>query len=160
MKRFVCILTAVLLLLSLSGCGITTSYWEFQYSVDNVKEIKIIDVKRGGSYVDSEEDYTVLKVVDETDYAGIMDDVQTIGYYCPYLGSNPASPYGKSIMVVFESGEYDVISATGPEHYQYSEEHGSITKILSYIRCRDKEQYNQMIDKWLDGAETTEGQTE
>lgn len=160
MKRFVCILTAVLLLLSLSGCGITTSYWEFQYSVDNVKEIKIIDVKRGGSYVDSEEDYTVLKVVDETDYAGIMDDIQTIGYYCPYLGSNPASPYGKSIMVVFESGEYDVISATGPEHYQYSEEHGSITKILSYIRCRDKEQYNQMIDKWLDGAETTEGQTE
>lgn len=160
MKRFVCILTAVLLLLSLSGCGITTSYWEFQYSVDNVKEIKIIDVKRGGGYVDSEEDYTVLKVVDETDYAGIMDDIQTIGYYCPYLGSNPASPYGKSIMVVFESGEYDVISATGPEHYQYSEEHGSITKILSYIRCRDKEQYNQMIDKWLDGAETTEGQTE
>ncbi|MBQ7909362.1 MAG: hypothetical protein IJ363_01035 [Clostridia bacterium] len=160
MKRFVCILTAVLLLLSLSGCGITTSYWEFQYSVDNVKEIKIIDVKRGGGYVDSEEDYTVLKVVDETDYAGIMDDIQTIGYYCPYLGSNPASPYGKSIMVVFESGEYDVISATGPEHYQYSEERGSITKILSFVRCRDKEQYNQMIDKWLDGAETTEGQTE
>ena len=159
MKKFFCILTAMLLL-SLSGCGITTSYWEFQYSVDDVKEIKIIDVKRGGGYVDSEEDYTVLKVVDETDYADIMDDIQTIGYYCPYLGSNPANPYGKSIMVVFESGEYDVISATGPEHYRYSEEHGSITKILSFIRCRDKEQYNQMIDKWLDGAETTEGQTE
>lgn len=159
MKKFFCILTAMLLL-SLSGCGITTSYWEFQYSVDHVKEIKIIDVKRGGGYVDSEEDYTVLKVVDEADYTEIMDDIQTVAYYYPPMSVEPASPYGKSIMVVYESDEYDVISATGPEHYQYSEEQGRIVKILSFIRCRDKEQYNQMIDKWLDGAETTEGQTE
>ena len=154
MKKFFCILTAMLLL-SLSGCGITTSYWEFQYSVDDVKEIKIVDIQKIGGSVDSEEDYTVLKVVDEADYADIMDDIQTIGYYYPFVGSNPINANGESIIIVFESGEYDVISATGPEHYRYSEEHGSITKILSYIRCRDKEQYNQMIDKWLDGAEAT-----
>ena len=110
--------------------------------------------------MDSEEDYTVLKVVDEADYTEIMDDIQTVAYYYPLITVEPANPYGKSIMVVFESGEYDVISATGPEHYRYSEEQGRIVKILSYIRCRDKEHYNQMIDKWLDGAETTEGQTE
>lgn len=159
MKKFFCILTAMLLL-SLSGCGITTYYWEFQYSVDNVKEIKIVDIQKVGGAVDNEEDYTILKIVDEADYADIMDDIQTIGYYYPFVGSNPINANGPSIIIVFESGEYDVISATGPQHYKYSDEYGRIVQQLSYDRCRDKEQYNQMIDKWLDGAETTEGQTE
>ena len=111
MKKFFCILTAMLLL-SLSGCGITTYYWEFQYSVDNVKEIKIVDIQKVGGAVDNEEDYTILKIVDEADYADIMDDIQIIGYYYPFVGSNPINANGPSIIIVFESGEYDVISAT------------------------------------------------
>ena len=156
MKKIVFILTIIVFSLSLFGCGITTSYWEFQYSVDNVKEIKIIDVKRDGGHVASEEDYTVLMVINAADYAEIMDDIQTIAYYYPLITMEPSNPYGKSIMVVYESDEYDVISATGPEHYQYSEEQGRIVKILSYIRCRDKEQYNQMIEKWLGTVEESE----
>ena len=153
MRKLFFILTIFVFSLSLFGCGITTSYWEFQYSVDNVKEIKIIDVKRDGGHVASEEDYTVLMVINAADYAEIMDDIQTIAYYYPLITMEPSNPYGKSIMVVYESDEYDVISATGPTHFQYSEEQGCIVKILSYIRCRDKEQYNQMIEKWLGTVE-------
>ena len=155
MRKLTFILTIFVFSSFLFGCGINTSYWEFQCSVDNVKEIKVVDIKRGGGYVNSEEDYTVLKVVDEADYVDIMNDIQTIAYYYPYLTTSPANPYGKSIMVVYESGEYDVISATGPKHYQYSEEHGRIVEILSFVRCHDKEQYNQMIDKWLNTNEDT-----
>ena len=153
MRKSVCIMTTVLLLVSLFSCGIKSHHWEFQYSVDNVKEIKIIDVKRDGGYVDSEEDYTVLMVINAADYAEIMDDIQTIAYHYPLITMEPSNPYGKSIMVVYESDEYDVISATGPTHFQYSEEQGRIANILSFIRCRDKEQYNQMIEKWLDTVE-------
>jgi hypothetical protein len=157
MKKFVCILTAMLLL-SLSGCGITTYYWEFQYSVDNVKEIKIIELLNEQIY--SEEDYTLLHIIDTADFASVYGDIQNIDYKQPFFTTSPATPYGQSILIVYESGEYEIISRRGPTQYKYSEEYGRIMEYHSYYYCQNEEQYNQMIDKWLDGAETTEGQTE
>ena len=157
MKKFFCILTAMLLL-SLSGCGITTYYWEFQYSVDNVKEIKIIELLNEQIY--TEEDYTLLKNIDATDFAAVYDDIQSIDYKTPAFTLSPLTPYGTSILIVYESGEYEIISRTGPQQYKYSEEYGRNLKYHSYFYCQNEELYDQIIDNWLDGAETTEGQTE
>ena len=158
MKKAVLLLTAVLLLLSLSGCQSKTHYRELLHPVDEAKEIKIIELLN--EHVYSDDDYTLLKVVDATDFASVFEDIQAIEYKLPVFTTSPATPYGTSIMIVYESGEYEIISCRGPQQYKYSEEYEEIMMYHSYYYCKNEEQYNQMIDKWLDGAETTEGQTE
>ena len=56
MKKAVLLLTAVLLLLSLFGCQAKTFYRELLHPVDEVKEIKIIELL--GDHVYSDDDYT------------------------------------------------------------------------------------------------------
>ena len=112
MKNFIWIMAIVLLLFSMFGCGSKSHYWEPLYPVDHVKEIRIIDVNLIGDSVDAEEDYTLIKDMDPTDFDSIFDDIQTIDY--KQLGPSPATPYGTSIMILYESGEYEIV-ATGME---------------------------------------------
>ena len=152
MKKAVLLLTVVLLMLSLFGCQAKTFYRELLHPVDEVKEIKIIELL--GDHVYSDDDYTLLKVVDVTDFAAVFEDIQTIEYELPAFPSGPATPYGTSILIVYENGEYEVISCTGPQQYKYSEEYEKLLNHHSYYYCKNEEQYNQMIDKWLEAAET------
>ena len=147
MKNFIWIMAIVLLLFSMFGCGSKSHYWEPLYPVDHVKEIRIIDVNLIGDSVDAEEDYTLIKDMDSTDFASIFDDIQTIEY--KQLGPSPATPYGTSIMILYESGEYEIVSRAGPQQYKYLEEQNKFMWSHSYCYCRDMEQFDEMIEKWL-----------
>lgn len=163
MKTKFTILTAILLaalmllLLSLFGCKANTHHLELLYSADDVVEIKIIELRNG--WVETNEDYTLLKEIDIQYADEICSDIQSIEY--KRLGPSPATPTGRVIMIIFESGEYQIISQSGPQKYKYSEDDEDIRLHHSYYYCRSEEQFNQMIDKWLGTVEERgEGESE
>ena len=68
-------------------------------------------------------------------------------------GTNLADPYGKCFMIVFENGNYDILSQTEPKHFRYNG-----AKLMSYnswLRC-DKTQFEELMQKyWLLGEDVT-----
>lgn len=149
MRKIVLIMTAVLISLSLFSCGLKTYYLELLYPVDDVKEIKIVELT--ARYVGLEEGYTLLKEIDIEYAADVFKDIQSVEY--KLLGPSPGTANGTVIMIVYESGEYEIISRSGPQQYKYSQEDGCIRQHHSYYHCRNNEVFDQMIDKWLNHTE-------
>lgn len=153
MRKKVIVIAIILLLFSMFGCKTGTHHLNLLYYVDDIKEIKIIELLNEQIY--SEEDYTLLHIIDTADFASVYGDIQNIDYKQHFFTTSPATPYGQSILIVYESGEYEIISRRGPTQYKYSEEYGRIMEYHSYYYCQNEEQYNQMIDKWLNTDDDT-----
>ena len=152
MKKIIYVLIVALLLNSLFGCSGEIHYLDPLYPAANVTEIKIIELK--GDYVFSDNDYILLKEIEISDVPDIWDDILAIEYKS--LGLSPGHVNGTAIMIVYESGEYEIRSRYGLKKYAYSEEHERIMEFHSYYRCRDAEQFDRIVDNWLDIENTTE----
>lgn len=153
MKKIIFVVAIILILFSMFGCKANTYRLKLMYSAGDIIEIKIIELLDEQVY--SEEDYTLLKNIDATDFADVYDDIQSIDYKTPAFTLSPLTPYGTSILIVYESGEYEIISRTGPQQYKYSEEYGCNLKYHSYFYCQNEELYDQIIDKWINADEDT-----
>ena len=61
-------------------------------------------------------------------------------------GPNLSSPSGKCFLIVFENGEYDIISQKESKHFKYNGE--EILAYNSWLYCNENE-FNELINKYL-----------
>lgn len=151
MRKFAMILSFILLSFFLISCTTNTHDLILLYSDDHVKEIKIVEMKKDS--IVTEEDYTLIKDINTNDFVDLLNDIQAIEYKT--LPSSPAVPSGTVILIVYDSGEYEIVSKSGPKQYKYSEKHGRIMEYHSYDHCSDAAQFDQTIEKWSGDTSST-----
>ena len=133
MKKIFLIL---IVLLSLVGCN-EIYHWEFNYSYEEVDQIKIIEM------ID-DLDYREIQEIDLSLYEQIYNDIMNIEM--KRYGTNLSSPSGKCFLIVFENGEYDIISKQESKHFKYKGE--DILAYNSWLYCNENE-FNELINKYL-----------
>ena len=122
----------------LCSCDNNVYYWEFNYNYEKVAQLKIIEIIDGFEYREVKE--IDLSLADE-----LFNDI--IDIEMKRYGTNLSSPSGKCFLIIFENGEYDIISQKESKHFKYSGE-----KLLGYnswLYCNEEE-FNDLIDKYLD----------
>ena len=136
MKR--CILLVMIATCMLVGCvSNTIRHWEFTYSFDYVKEIKLVEM------ID-ERAYTVIKEIDVELAEELYTDIS--GLEMKRYGTNLMRPYGICFLVMFQSGEYDIISQREPKRYKPGQER--LEAYNSWLEC-DKEEFQKLIEKYM-----------
>ena len=103
----------LIFILSLVGCNNNVYYWEFNYSYEEVVQIKIIEM------ID-DLDYREIQEIDLSLSEQIYNDIMNIEM--KRYGTNLSSPSGKCFLIVFANGDYDIISQTESKHFKYNGE--------------------------------------
>ena len=127
----------IIFILTLVGCDNNVYYWKFNYQYEEVNKICIIETI-------SEFKYHVVQEIDLTLSEEIYNDVMSIEM--KRYGPNLYSPSGKCILIVFNNGEYDIISQIESKHYKYKGE--NIFAYNSWLYC-DENEFNELINKYL-----------
>ncbi len=134
MIRFLIVLLFVFMLF---GCNKKVYKLGFNYSYNEISEIKIIEYTGYNVYND-------ICDVDLSLKENVYNDVTNLKFN-KYIGSL-SSPRGKCIKIVFENGEYDIISRKEPKHCKYDGE--EIVAYNSWLVC-DRNEFNALIDKYM-----------
>ena len=127
----------LIFILSLVGCNNNVYYWEFNYSYEEVDQIKIIEM------ID-DLDYREIQEIDLSLSEQIYNDIKNIEM--KRYGTNLSSLSGKCFLIVFENGEYDIISQKESKHFKYNGE--DILAYNSWLYCNENE-FNEVIKKYL-----------
>lgn len=145
MKKICLLLVIILLVLSFAGCN-KTYYWQFDRGFEEIVEIKIVDMsKLGLEYCSTIDDFHVIKEIDLKFVEDLCADISSIPYH--FFPSMP-DPWGKCFLIVFNNGEFDLISADGPTRVRY--EDGKLTFIRTEIWYgNDANEFEQLINKYL-----------
>ena len=114
-------------------------HWEFQQSVTEVREIKIIEMQY--------KENVTLKEIDISQAKNVFEDVQSLTFH--RYGPNLVDPHGKAIMIVFNNSEFDLITCWEPEHYRYDRDDYVIYGHTSWLCC-DETEFNELINKYLE----------
>jgi len=127
----------ILFMTQLVRCDNNVYYWEFNYSHEEINKICIVESFGRG-------DYNIIQEIALSLSEEIYNDVKSIEMkkYWP----NFSDPYGKSILIVFNNGEYDIISLIESKHYKYRGE--EILAYNSWLEC-DENEFNELINKYL-----------
>lgn len=133
MKKYIVLLAIVACMLS--GCHREGS-WEFQYDQKRVTEIKLVEILDGYSY-------SVIKELDISCASEIYSDVESLPW--EYYGPNLSAPYGVCFLIMFDTGEYDIISYKEPTHYRM--EDGKVQPFTSWLSC-DIEAFEAILSKY------------
>ena len=149
MKRFL-ILTIIILSLLLASCVNTPRDWYFAKDCSEIVEIKIVNVE-AEHYLELET-YEVLKEIDLSLAEELCSDIDNID--AKRYNFMREHPCGTCFLIVYAGGEYELISVSEPLHFIYSGElFGPSTS--TWLKF-DKEQFNALIDKYLNMDESTE----
>ena len=136
MKK-ICLLLVFVLSISMFGCRGDTYHWEFNYSCEEINQIKIIE------FIDDME-FREVKELDLELSCEIYDSITklTMRRY----GTNLSTPSGKCFLIVFNSGEYDIISQKESKHFKYNGE--EILEYNSWLYF-EKSEFDELINKYL-----------
>ena len=64
-------------------------------------------------------------------------------------GTNLKTPSGYCFLIVFENGDYDVISKNESKHFRYDLASKQIKGYNSWLRCSEPALFDKLIDKYL-----------
>ena len=132
-----CIALFVIVACIFSGCRIgKEGTWEFQYGTERVTEIKLVQTKSGYSY-------SVLKELDVSRAAEIYSDIANLPW--KYYGTNLSHPRGVCFLIMFDTGEYDLISYIEPRHNRLKD--GKVGPYNYWLRC-DQEAFESILSKY------------
>lgn len=151
-KRILFIISIIFLVVifisAISMCEKKTYYWDFEYEADDIKEIKIIEI------LDSDREFSVIKEIDMECLDELISDIKSLEY--KRYGTNLSHPFDKCFLIVFEDGNYDIISKIEPKHYRYNYgkykyyEYDELVPYNSWLKCRDYNQFDALINKYLE----------
>ena len=133
MKKYTLFL--LILICVLSGCTASGS-WKPQYGSERVCEIKLVEMA-------DEKEYTIIKEIDVSCAAALFLDIGKLSW--KYYGTNLVTPRGICFLIMYDSGEYDVISYYEPKHYQF--EKGELRAKNSWLCCT-QEDFQDLVDKY------------
>lgn len=150
MKKILIVLLLICSL-SLSSCDKTIYYYEFRYGYEDIVEIKIVDYYYYNGHADENNryvpDYDVIKEIDVSRTQEVCEDILQLEFTrnMPFR-----SAYGIGFMIVWETGEFDVITSFGIGGASYDSD-GSFSTYGSFFACHSDEKFNALIDKYTEG---------
>ena len=138
MKK-VCFIFIITIALLFTGCNDDTIYyWEFEYEVKDVIDIKIIDAE--SSY-----DYSVVKELDVSVAPELYSDIEDLPMKS--YGYNLSHPFDLCFLIVFKSGEYDIIAREESKRHRYNGER--MVGYNSWLCCCDETEFDALIEKYM-----------
>ena len=142
MKKILIFFLLVLTVFSAS-CNGEIKHWVFKYSVEEIESIEIIEFDM------MSDGYTVLSELDKELFDDVVADVSAIEF--KYYGTNLASQTGRGIKISFATGEYDIITAREPKHFEHCDHeeyaHG-FDAFNSWLECEET-QLDALIEKYF-----------
>ena len=133
MKRYSILFIVVTFLLS--GCS-REAIWEFQYEPERVTKIQLVDM------ID-ELQYSFIEEIDISCAGQLFSDINNLDW--ERYGTNLSTPRDICFLIVYDSGEYDVVSYYEPKHYRL--ENGTIFAYNSWLRC-DYDDFQALLNKY------------
>ena len=130
-------LFVIALTLFLTGCDNQIYNWSFDYSTEDIQEIKIIKF-------DENEEYTVIKNIGSELFSQVYSDIQSIEM--ERYGFNLSHPSGYCFLILYNNNDYDIIAKKESKRYRY--ENGKQLAYNSWLAC-DETQFNNIIDQYL-----------
>lgn len=110
-----CIIWVILLSTLVSclvGCNNNAYHWEFNYNYTEISEIKLITIVKSDPL-----EYEVIKEIDLELAEEICDDISSLEMQ--RYGPNLSSHFGVGFLIVFNNGEYDLITQKEPSHFKF-----------------------------------------
>ena len=139
MKRIV--IPLLLLLATLVGCDNEIYHWEFEQGYEKVAKIQIVEFR------DPQSGFVIVKELDIGLVETLYRDIQSLEM--ERYGTNLSSPSGYCFVIKYENGNYDIIAKKESKHVKYNDE-GKPVEYNSWLCCVDEEQFDKLIDKYLD----------
>lgn len=137
MKK-ICLLLAIIIVL-FSGCDSSVYNWKFDYDIEQIKEIKIIEISNF-----YEHEYSVVKDISYEQFSQICDDIMNIEM--KKYGVNLSHPTGYCILIIFDNDEYDIIASKESKRFRYQD--GEIVAYNTWLDSDDS-QFKKIIHKYL-----------
>ena len=136
MKKFFTMLLCALLLVHLYGCNKQVQYWNFQQEYLNIVEISIVEI-------DPESvDYCKTSTIDLFYASDVCDRISMIPM--EKYGTNLKTQHGIGIFILYQNGEYDLITANEPKHYRYND-NMKLQGYNSWLKCCDTDDFSNLI---------------
>ena len=137
-----------MVMLSLTGCSLSKKvyeHWEFDYAVEEIQEVKIVEITQEFN----KPPYKVVNELDSSKINEICDDIKELTMYrfAVPVGS-PMEPSGTCVWIIYNSGEYDLISLAGSSKYRYDSETGELLCQMSWLYSIDTE-FEAILNKYL-----------
>jgi hypothetical protein len=120
--------------------------------LSEIAEIKIVNVD--AEHYKELETYEVIKEIDLSlaeELCSEIDNIDAKRY--TFMREDTC---GTCFLIVYASGEYELISVAEPLHFTYQGEYNILRPNGSTMLKFDKEQFNALIDKYLNMDESTE----
>ena len=148
MKKYMLLALILVVMLSLTGCSLSKKvyeHWEFDYAVEEIQEIKIVEKTQEFN----KPPYKVVKELDSSKINEICDDIKELTMYrfAVPVGS-PMEPFGTCVWIIYNSGEYDLISLAGSSKYRYDSETGELLGQTSWLYSTETE-IEAVLNKYL-----------
>lgn len=148
MKKYMSLAVILMLMLSLTGCSLSKKvyeHWEFDYAVEEIQEVKIVEITQEFN----KPPYKVVKELDSNKINEICDDIKELTMYrfAVPIGS-PMEPSGTCVWIIYNSGEYDLISLAGSSKYRYDSETGELLGHTSWLYSTETE-FEAILNKYL-----------
>ena len=148
MKKYMSLAVILVMMLSLTGCSLSKKvyeHWEFDYAVEAIQEIKIVEKTQEFN----KPPYKVVKELDSSKINEICDDIKELTMYKFALSmGSPMEPFGTCIWIIYSSGEYDLISLSGSSKYRYDSETGELLGYASWLYSTETE-FEAILNKYL-----------
>ena len=135
MKKIAVFFSFLLIVLS-CGCEKSIRYWTFEQGTSDIVEISIVEVDPESANYDTVKD---IDIVYADDVCEKISSISMERYY-----PNLQAQCGTGILVMFQNGEYDLITIVEPKHYRYDEDM-KLQGYNSWLFCNEDD-FNNLIN--------------
>lgn len=139
MKKIIVILFLLIGFLVIGGCQKTEIHtWEFKYDSSQVDYVQLVRFDQGSA----EE---VVVEIEHSLIETMMNDLEALEMR---QNGDAVVHHGMCIIIMFNSGEYDIISQNNPKHYVNDSGLLPGHAHATYLKC-DKDAFKSLIQKYL-----------
>lgn len=136
MKKIAVFFSFLLIVLS-CGCEKSIRYWTFEQGTSDIVEISIVEVDPESVNYDTVKDIDIVYADD------VCEKISSIPM--ELYGTNLKTQNGTGILVLFQNGEYDLITMSEPKHYRY-DENMKLQGYNSWLKCCNADDFNNLIN--------------
>lgn len=131
-RTFSAVILFLLVLVIFTSCS--GNSYSFEEPVDEIKSIEIVSAE-------SSLEYTVLKILSETEKEDFLEQLQKIEFYNYYIG-DPMSVNGNAVKIAYKNGNYEMICPCWSEYVK--------DDVIQYRwnNCNENE-FNDLLNKFL-----------
>ncbi len=144
MKKGILISLLCFLPVLLASCAVPYSFMHGEPDIDTI-QIEIVNLNTEMGYHSgspySEENVSVIKVIDHDKLEEFLSDFKKIKSYQPNVGGRIDCIYGKAIRIIYANGDIELITHFGTATVNNGE-------IWNHTTTFDSDAFSELIDKY------------